>query len=62
MIDHLKRKLTRQRERGYVNYLTNPHRHEPSKAELRAQLAAAVRNTATLAHGKDRSQQAGSPR
>lgn len=61
MNDFAQRKLARQRERDAVHFRINPTRHEPSKAELRAQLAEAVRNTADLAHGKTRSQQAGSP-
>lgn len=62
MGDHTQRKLARQRERGLVDHLSNPYRHEPSKAELRAQLAEAARNTLAHALGKPRVRPSGSPR
>lgn len=62
MPDDTARKARRQRLRAALDAAIDPYRaRAPSKAELRAQLADAARNTAALAHGKTRREQAGSP-
>ena len=43
------RKAWRGARLAHVGNVTNPYNREPSKAELRAQLAEAIRNTANLA-------------